>query len=152
GIYSENDLGYWMGSSRMGECLQLKDELTTSHPYYFYPDLILEYSKSNELKKTVQPEVNQVVSKQIDIIDQFLKHNPKLKTMANSKVKPEPQEDLSLKSTKIKKSLASENLANIFVQQGKIKKAIKIYEHLILKIPEKKAYFVEQIEKLQNLN
>ena len=71
--------------------------------------------------------------------------------MAHVKIKTESLEDLSSKSTKIKKNLASENLANILVQQGKIKKAIKIYEHLILKIPEKKAYFVSQIEKLQKL-
>ncbi|MBF8962509.1 hypothetical protein I0P70_04550 [Pontibacter sp. FD36] len=149
-LYAEDALGYWMGSSRMGEMLQLKDDYTRSRPQSFHPELILEYSKTHELEKAIQPTAH-VLSKQLDIIDQFLKLNPKLKTMANLKLKPEPQEDLSLKSSKIKKGMASESLANIFIQQGKPKKAVKIYEQLILKYPEKKSYFAEQIEKLQNI-
>ncbi|WP_299986254.1 hypothetical protein [uncultured Pontibacter sp.] len=149
-LYAEDALGYWMGSSRMGEVLQLKDDYTRSRPQSFHPELILEYSKTHELEKAIQPTAH-VLSKQLDIIDQFLKLNPKLKTMANLKLKPEPQEDLSLKSSKIKKGMASESLANIFIQQGKPKKAVKIYEQLILKYPEKKSYFAEQIEKLQNI-
>ncbi|NDK54493.1 tetratricopeptide repeat protein [Pontibacter fetidus] len=150
-MYAEDALGYWMGSSRMGEVLQLKNDYTRPKPYAFHPELILEYNKTHELEKAIQPTAN-ILSEQLDIIDQFLKLNPRLKTMANFKLKEEPQEDLSLKSSKIKKGMASENLANIFLKQGKVKKAIKIYEQLILKNPEKKSYFAEQIEKLQNIN
>jgi hypothetical protein len=149
-LYAEDALGYWMGSSRMGEVLQLKDDYTRQRPQSFHPELILEYSKTHELEKAIQPDTN-VLSHQLDIIDQFLKLNPRLKTMANLKLKSEPQEDLSLKSSKIKKGMASENLANIYLKQGKTKKAVKIYEQLILKYPEKKSYFAEQIEKLQNI-
>ncbi len=149
-VYTRNSLGYWMGSSRLGEVLQVKDELTTSTPLQFYPDLILEYSKQNYLTPTDPPPVTKV-SRQLEIIDQFLKANPKLKSFAPDKVRPESHDDLAFKSTKNTKNLASENLANIMVQQGKIKKAIKIYEHLVLKIPEKRAYFTAQIEKLRNL-
>ncbi|KAA5547939.1 hypothetical protein [Adhaeribacter rhizoryzae] len=149
-VFRENELGYWMASSRLGETIQLKDELTPAEPYYFQPELILEYSKQHQLESYAAP-VAPSLNPQFDIIDQFLRQNPKLKSMANVKIKAEPQEDLSSKSTKIKKNMASETLANILVKQGKIKKAVKIYEHLILKIPEKKAYFASQIEKLQKL-
>ncbi|PRY15722.1 hypothetical protein CLV24_102346 [Pontibacter ummariensis] len=150
-MYAEDSLGYWMASSRMGESLQLKDEVTRQRPQGFHPELILEYSKTHELEKPVE-QAPLSLHNQLNIIDQFLRLNPRLKTMNNIKLKPEPQEDLSLKSTKIKKGVASESLANIFIKQGKEKKAIKIYEQLILKYPEKKSYFAEQIEKLQNLN
>jgi hypothetical protein len=149
-VFSQNELGYWMASSRLGETIQLKDELTPDQPYYFQPDLILEYSKLHELE-AYAPPAETAHNPQFDLIDQFLRQNPKLKSMTNIKVKAEPMEDLSSNSTKIKKNLASETLANILVKQGKTKKAIKIYEHLILKIPEKKAYFASQIEKLQKL-
>jgi len=150
-VFDANELGYWMDSSRLGETLLIKNELATALPYYFSPELFLEYSKHHELTSYAAPPAN-ILTRQLDIIDQFLKLNPKLKSMSNVKLRLEPQEDLSLRSTKIKKNLASENLANILVQQGKIKKAIKIYEHLILKIPEKRAYFASQIEKLQTLS
>ncbi|PSR53165.1 hypothetical protein AHMF7605_06290 [Adhaeribacter arboris] len=148
-VYLSNQVGYWMGSSRLGELLQVKDEVTRHTPLQFYPDLILEYSKQNYLTPTNPPKVT-TVSRQFEIIDQFLKSNPKLKTFSNEKVRSEPHDDLAFKSTKNTKNLASENLANILIQQGKLKKAIKIYEHLIVKIPEKKAYFASQIENLRN--
>ncbi|WP_242918991.1 hypothetical protein [Pontibacter liquoris] len=149
-LYDEDVLGYGMASSRMGEALQLKDDITPPRPLGFHPELILEYSKTHELEKAT-PASEDVLVQQLDIIDQFLKLNPRLKALNNIKLRSEPQEDLSLRNSKIKKGIASESLANIFLQQGKIKKAIKIYEQLILKNPEKKSYFAEQIEKLQNL-
>lgn len=150
-VFEANDLGYWMDSSRLGETLMVKSDLVAAKPFHFQPELLLEYSKQHGLEKYERPPES-VLVRQLDIIDQFLKLNPKLKSMAQLKIKQEPMEDLSSKSTKIKKNLASETFATILVQQGKIKKAIKIYEHLILKLPEKKAYFASQIEKLQNIS
>lgn len=150
-IFTQNSLAYWMDSSRLGESIRLKDDLTSPAPYYFQPELILEHIQSNGgIAKAVNPAPVAKLDQQLDIINQFLKSNPRLKTLANAQLKNEPQEDLSAKSSKIKKNLVSENLALIFIKQGKVKKAIKIYEQLIVKIPEKKSYFASQIEKLRN--
>ncbi|GAA4426981.1 hypothetical protein GCM10023188_09600 [Pontibacter saemangeumensis] len=151
-MYAADALGYWMASSRMGESLQLKDEVTRQQPVSFHPELILEYTKTHVLKENPHEQQADSLHHQYSIIDQFLKLNPRLKTMQTLKMKQEPQEDLSLRNSKIKKGIASESLANIFLNQGKVKKAIKIYEQLLLKYPEKKSYFAEQIEKLQNLS
>jgi hypothetical protein len=45
--------------------------------------------------------------------------------------------------------LASENLAQILVRQGKVERAIAIYERLMVKHPEKMAYFAAQIDSLR---
>ena len=151
-MYADDALGYWMASSRMGETLQLKDEVTRQRPAAFHPELILEYTKTHVLEEKPREQQAAALHQQYSIIDQFLKLNPRLNTMQHVKMKQEPQEDLSLRNSKIKKGIASESLANIFLNQGKVKKAIKIYEQLLLKYPEKKSYFAGQIEKLQNLS
>ena len=45
--------------------------------------------------------------------------------------------------------IVTEMLAKIYAGQGLIAKAINVYEKLILKYPEKRAYFVAELEKLK---
>lgn len=82
------------------------------------------------------------------IIDEFIKKDPKIKKGSLNDAVPEI--DLSDKSVKAN-NLATENLANIYIKQGNFSKAIDIYEQLILKYPEKKVYFADQIEKLKRI-
>lgn len=48
-----------------------------------------------------------------------------------------------------KQEVASETLAALLVRQGNLQKAIEMYQRLILKFPEKSAFFVAQIENLK---
>ncbi len=150
-VYTQNSLAYRMSSSRLGESLQLKDEWTTALPQFFQPELIIEHVKSHDLigAEASKPALGKL-DIQLDIINQFLKATPRRKTLANAQQSNEPQEDLSAKGAKNKKTFVSENLAQIMVKQGKIKKALKIYDQLIVKYPEKKSYFAQEIEKLSN--
>ena len=45
---------------------------------------------------------------------------------------------------------ATETMAKIFEKQGFFKEAIKIYEKLNLKYPEKSVYFANRISELKN--
>lgn len=56
---------------------------------------------------------------------------------------------LAAKSVEEKQEVASETLALILARQGHREKAMRMYEQLILKIPEKSAYFAAQIQKLK---
>jgi hypothetical protein len=134
------------GSSRLGYCLQLRDELTQDLPAddFFAPDpLLLAHLKAYSPPKPLPSRSS------FELINKFLRAQPRLKTPTLTAPPAEQQADLSVRSTQGVPELASESLAKIMVRQGKIEKAIEIYERLIVRQPEKKAYFAEQIQQLK---
>ncbi|MCR9067076.1 MAG: hypothetical protein NXI00_24135, partial [Cytophagales bacterium] len=85
------------------------------------------------------------------IIDEFISTSPKISKADKSKLaSEEDKEDLSDKSSRFQADIGTEYLAEIYVEQGKIERAISIYEKLSLKFPEKKSYFVARIEELKS--
>lgn len=82
---------------------------------------------------------------QNSLIDQFLNENPRIVPKPDL---PPVNEDISVKSLKDDGDLVTESLAKIYAAQGLTDKAADIYRKLCLKFPEKKAYFVAQLEKL----
>jgi hypothetical protein len=89
-----------------------------------------------------------------DLIDSFLRRSPqgaarRRSFSAHHQAPDEEQTDLSSPSTRVVPDLASENLAQILVRQGKVERAISIYERLMVKHPEKMAYFAAQIDSLR---
>jgi pentatricopeptide repeat protein len=56
------------------------------------------------------------------------------------------------KSEQLPGGLVTETLANIYVKQGRPEKAIEAYSQLQLKIPQKKAYFADLIQKIKEEN
>lgn len=57
---------------------------------------------------------------------------------------------LAKRSLKLKSGIVSETLAELLVKQENYAQAIEMYEQLILKYPEKSAFFALQIENLKN--
>ncbi len=87
---------------------------------------------------------------QLDSIQAFLQKNVAFKPKPLQEISNEAfQVDLTQKSTAFHDDLATENLAQVLWQQGKLQRALAIYEKLVLKFPEKKAYFTALIEKLK---
>ncbi len=80
------------------------------------------------------------------LIDKFIKNDPSV-----SKPKDDPYVkifELAKKSLEDRMDFVSETLAVIYFKQGNNEMAKKIYEQLILKVPEKKLYFAAQIQKI----
>ena len=82
----------------------------------------------------------------VDLIEQFIKTNPRLKPPL---VVPAEQEDISLRSLTEPEDLITEPLAKIYLSQGLTDKAISTYEKLSLKFPEKSSYFAGQIQEIK---
>lgn len=94
-------------------------------------------------------EIAQKQQLQNTIIENFLLKDPGLIRSSKSQLEAMgKQEDLSLNSGKLDKGIVTESYAKILTMQGRKEKAIGVYEKLILKFPEKKAYFASKIQEL----
>ena len=163
----DEELGYGFGeSSRLGFSLQWLNLLTDKAENasgtasraagaqppasqlpptgaFFEPDqLLCEHWAAHCPAATALPST-------VDLINNFLRRQPRLTRPAMLPPAANHQADLSVRSTRPEPDLVSENLARIFVRQGKTARAIEIYEKLIVKQPEKMAYFTAQIQQLQ---
>lgn len=105
----------------------------------------------DELRQSSEKnDLDDKVREQQEIIDRFIESEPDLTQhkdveQADSEIDPV---DLAEMSTAQSDQLISENLANIYLKQGKVDKAIDIYKKLIWKFPQKKTYFADRIREL----
>ncbi|WP_162416076.1 hypothetical protein [Cyclobacterium roseum] len=91
--------------------------------------------------------INQRIKEQRELIANF-KEKP-IRLPKEQMDEQHDQPDLSEKSTHLNDNMLSEGFARLLVKQNKKPEAIEIYRKLILKFPEKKTYFADQIEKLK---
>ena len=108
-------------------------------------DIKEETKESNDSNKTPKTE------KVIHMVDTFLKNNPRPKRKPETFNKRESDE-LELEfNNEAPKSLMTETLARVYLQQKNYKKAIQAYKILILKNPEKSGYFADKIRAIEKL-
>ncbi len=87
--------------------------------------------------------------RQLDLIDNFIKKEPRISPVRAKLGEPLDQEDLTKRNKPVGGGFVTESFAKILEKQGKIDKAREIYEKLIVKNPEKKAYFAAKMAELE---
>lgn len=108
-------------------------------------DDLIETIKRKEKKEILGEKSKE----QIDLIKAFSKKSIKLATIKEIEAN-QNTENLAAASTKINDNLISESYAKILASQGKKQLAKEIYEKLVLKFPDKRAYFADLLEKLKD--
>jgi len=108
-------------------------------------DIEQEVSQQQSLKRDNQ---NNYTQHKHDLIESFIQNDPRI--IRNDKVS-DKQQTISVERSVQDEGFMSETLAKIYVKQKLYEKAIGVYEKLRLKNPEKNAYFVSQIERINML-
>ncbi len=107
---------------------------------------IREIERQKQPAKKSEPQKTKARSKS-EIIDTFIQNSPSISRPKSTFFDPV---DVARQSIVDQENIVSETLAKIYVDQGYFEKAIHIYEKLILKFPQKSAYFAGLIEEAKN--
>jgi hypothetical protein len=97
-------------------------------------------------KEKVEDRKTYVSSGGEELIERFIKEEPRIQVKKSGFFNPV---NMAKKSVQESDEFITETLARIYAKQGNIPKAIRAYQKLSLKFPEKTAYFAALIEELK---
>jgi|TARA_R110002124_G_scaffold101230_4_gene248693 hypothetical protein len=129
--------------------VKYEKELEVGKPISFTKSETHSFNEWLQLASQKKIERNPTQKKTLDkteIIDKFIKQNPKISKISKSEEKKE-----TILEQKQDSYLMTETLAKVYLEQNKYENAIKAYEILSLKYPEKSGFFADQIKRIRIL-
>jgi hypothetical protein len=117
-------------------------KFTTTESHSFNEWLQLATYKKIERTDEITPKKTDNSS----IIDRFIKKNPKI-----SRVEKHAETPVKTTENNSDSHVMTETLAKVYLEQKKFENAIKAYEILSLKYPEKSGFFADQIKRIRIL-
>jgi hypothetical protein len=107
----------------------------------------MQLSSFKPIDRNVTPPLKNEKEEKMALIDEFMTKKPK--------IKPSKEASFSVDFEQVEESdgttVMTETLALVYIEQKKYDNAIKAYEILSLKFPEKSSFFADQIKMLKDL-
>ena len=116
---------------------------TKNESFSFNEWLQISTKKPVERKKVIPLAI---VSEKENIINTFIENNPKIEPIAKEK-----SVNVAIPENTQDEALMTETLAKVYLEQKKYGHAIKAYQILSLKYPEKSGFFADQIKAVKQL-
>ena len=137
--------------TKKNEKESIEEELNIGKPLTFTKNEAFSFNQWLQLSSDIPETPKEKPEKkerniQEDIIDRFISNNPKISRINKNASVPSKQNVVNQEPT-----LMTETLARIYLEQKKYDNAIKAYEILSLKYPEKSGFFADQIKKIRIL-
>lgn len=113
-----------------------------------YYENIFHLTSVEDLERATgsEPVVFDTRKKEDEIIERFIHEAPQIKPQTSEKL---DNENKAKRSSEDQDEIVTETLAQIYTDQMLYHKAIRVYQKLMLKFPEKSLYFAGQIEQLE---
>lgn len=124
----------------------IEDEFSNSesgNPSYTFTEW-LRMASSGKLEKLSR------VSQQLQVIDKFVKENPKIKPLSKDKNSSDFTPVVPDKDRNDLEDIVSETLARVYLEQQLFSHAKTVYQKLSLIYPEKSSYFAAQLKLIKN--
>ena len=129
----------------------IEQELSIGKPIHFSKNETHSFQEWLKIstQKPISRKESTTNTEDIDkefLINRFIENNPKI-----SSVKKDEKTIITISENKNDNFLMTETLAKVYLEQKKFSSAIKAYDILSLKYPEKSGFFADQIKKIKTL-
>ncbi len=126
---------------------EAKEVLTIGKPINFSQSETHSFNQWLQLgsNKPINRKKNPVKIEKESIIDNFIATSPKISRVSKTTATSNKTSEIVVQQSQ----LMTETLAKVYLEQKKFDNAIKAYEILSLKYPEKSGFFADQINRIQ---
>ena len=126
---------------------EAKEILTIGKPINFSQSETHSFNQWLQLgtNKPINREKDPVKTEKESIIDNFIATSPKISRVSKTATTTNKSSEIVVQQSQ----LMTETLAKVYLEQKKFDNAIKAYEILSLKYPEKSGFFADQIKRIQ---
>lgn len=127
-----------------------------AHDFTFEPLHTVDYFASQGIKLELEDNATDNLSRHLKSFTEWLKTMKRISpidgghTDLDAATEAEIQQ-LASSANRQREAVVTESMAHVWVLQGKLHKAVEVYNKLSLQHPEKRAYFAAKIEQLNKL-